>query len=193
MDFGPDPVGDLQMGFRDAINKKFEWNWTMEDTLILSVVVLFFIAIFMTNELFARYRFFIRARRREKKKRAFLKRLILHPQSPAPGEVDLLRRLTHYYCELDDVGRTLPVTQAQMLTFAESLFRMMRRLEFDRKGRLVIPKFEERLLEAARPPKSEPVAEFPAAVRRAIRDSEKSLSRPAQVALNLIRLRKTSP
>lgn len=190
MDYGGNPVADLQAGFKNAFNQKIDWTWTTQDTVFTVVVLLLFAAIFLSSRMFARYRVFVRARRRERKKREFLRRLLLDSSGDPTIRTELFKRLVRYYF-LDEVSSGMTASAAQLVTFTQSLFRLIRRLEYDKKGRLVIEELEQEILEAARPPHpAEPEVHRVHHARIGLRVSEENMSKAARVALNLIRFRK---
>lgn len=184
-----DPISDFQSGFGDWLNKKNEWTWSAQDVIVLSVVAVLFLAMFLSNRIFSRYRYFVRVRRRERKKQEFLERLVRDSKG-GEAETELFKRLVRYYAVSHPSAGAVPPTQ--LLNFTQSFFRMMRRLQYDKQGRLVIPELEkqiEMLPAQARDKLAEISVPAVSVVRAGLRASQENMSKAARIALNLIRLR----
>lgn len=193
------PVSDLGKGFRDALSPdRVWWVWQDEYTYILAVIVLFVLLFSgLFDSVIFRYRHFVRARRKEDKKRAFLSRLIFERGEKNDAETELLRRLIRYY-SLGSDSAGLHAQPDQLLAYTKSLFRLTRRLEYDKRGRLTIPALEQQLETQVRP---EPAArepttggspEWKGVVFNRARGAPESFSKAQRVALSLIRLNKPS-
>ena len=189
-------MDDFLKPFAGKFGGEIHWNWPHELTLLLigaSVAVLFVVA-GSFDGLFARYRRHALALRREKKKREHIARLVIGSSGGSGSETELLKRLTQYFVHSES-SAGVSATPEQLLIFSQNLFRNIRRLEYDKRGRLVVPAIEQKLLNAAKP-SVEKIAPGPAAppsnspVWRGFRATRETMSKASRVALSLIRLNK---
>ena len=188
-----DPVADLQTGFKDALmHKNMQWDWTTQDTLILSIVILLFAVAILSNHLFSRYRFFVRTHRKQMKKREFLGRLLCDMDFDRDAETALLKRVIKYY-GLNETSNKLVAPPEQLMKFSQSLVKLIRRLEYDKRGRLVIPAIEKELEESAKRQATHALDSMPAdgapEGRPEASRSAKPMSKAARVALSFIRFK----
>lgn len=178
-----DPVSDLQMGFKDAMtNKQIHWDWSTQDTLILVTVLIILAIAFLSSHIFQSYRFFVLANRKERKKREFLTKLLVDRGFDRDRETILLKRLVKYY-SMTEIAEKVVAPPEQLVEFSRRVLKLMRRLEYDERGRLVIPGIEKELDEAAQRPEPE----TPPGTLGGY--STKDLSKAAKVALNFIKMR----
>lgn len=192
------PLNDIGSGFREAIygSKETQLIWHDLYTVILIVFALIFLfsSKWFTG-LFSRYRQQARAKSREEKKRALLRKLIFGGRDFGEAESELLKRLVTYY-SLNSESAGIYATPEQLLHFSKSLFKLMRRLTYDQRGRLVIPELERQLEETVHmnvEHKKALASEWKGIVWQQYRTSpqeESPTGKAARVALNLIRMNK---
>lgn len=186
---GDNPLYDAGGGFKDAFYGDKHYTWDPLYTLLLAVFALIlFFSSGWANSIFSRYRHFIRARRKEDKKKAYLARLLLGSGEDTIGESELLKRLIRYYFITPEaVG--MSASPEQLLIFSKRLFRFMRNLEYNSRGRLVVPAMEKQLeegVERGMLPEPEQKQSIAQEWKSIVRDHSKA----ARVALGLIRFNK---
>ncbi len=188
---------DFGLGIKKAFDRvEFRWEWRPEYAIILGVAV--GVAVLWSgviDSIFLRYRRHIRAQRRERKKRDYLIRIFLDAPLDNEGQTVILRRLVRYY-QLTPGSGGVTGSPEDMLKFAQTLVRHIRKLDYDKRGRLVIPSFESQLEKSAQDEMSgrkmpvETPAAWSGSVMRNVRESAEPMGKAARVALSMIRFNK---
>lgn len=188
-------VSDLGPGLKDAFfgTKVYVWH-TDYTVMIIFFVVLLLISSGKLDSLFLQYRERARAKRREERKRAFLSRLFVEGRVDGEESSELLKRLINYY-SLGSESAGMSATPEQLLGFSKSIFRLVRKLEYDKRGRLAIPALDRQIEEPAKP---EPLGQsgqtrladaWKNVVTKSRTETEQGpMSKVQRVALSLIRL-----
>ncbi len=191
------PLDNLGSGFKDAIGPGRDWNFGPEIWAMLAVTALIiFLSTSFVDSIIIRYRNHIRARRREMKKRLLLSRMLYDKSAGGSTETEMLRRLIRYYTNFYEDSGQMNATPEQLLSFSQTLFQMMRQVEFDKRGKLVIPAMEKKLADQASAElpgmdkRSAPKPTFHGNVWRGMQASGETMSKAGKVTLNLIRMRK---
>lgn len=187
-----DGIEEFQKGFRGAIeNPAGSVSWTDKDVMILMGVVLTLAILGLAWHLYIKYLVPAMARRSAKKKQDIRRRVMFGEGLSYNDEAALLKRLIGYYT-FDETSGSLHATQEQFLHFSHHLLGMIRRLEYDKRGRLVVPEIEKKM-RGAGPAERMPLPKIPAEVWGRQRFSKEAISKSARAALALIRFRQPSP